>query len=440
MVKQDGNIDIVFRDGLRNLEVLPPADAWAGISKEINTRASSRGSAFRVAAGIAALISLGLLSYFVGIRSSQNILEPLAVEDIRDDGSLLVDNQDNSAVMLARAEPTGTTQQQEAGGTENITLRNSETNSPLTLAYNRIQEDHITTNTGNSRDIIVPESIKTNYNSISLNQAGDSDVLSEVELSESNSGNERWMLGAKLSPTYLSTNLKAANSQLGTNGDGESAIMSYTGGISVSYAMGGRLSLQTGLYYSSLGRQISGINSYSGFAGLSESKGGKLFGVQTSSGEISSTNQDIFLADATGNRISSIYSEDSFDPVKADLQPLGSSLRQSFEYIEVPLILSYKLIDRKVDFNISGGLAYNFLINNSTYAVADKGFIEIGSTEDLSPLLLSSAFAMSMEYSISNRFSFNVEPTFRYFMNSDGRLTSNNPFTFGLFSGFFYKF
>ena len=141
---------------------------------------------------------------------------------------------------------------------------------------------------------------------------------------------------------------------------------------------------------------------------MSESKGGKLFGVQTSSGEISSTNQDIFLADATGNRISSIYSADSFDPVKADLQLLGSSLRQSFEYIEVPLILSYKLIDRKVDFNISGGLAYNFLINNSTYAVADKGFIEIGSTEDLSPLLLSSAFAMSMEYSISNSISFNV--------------------------------
>ena len=155
---------------------------------------------------------------------------------------------------------------------------------------------------------------------------------------------------------------------------------------------------------------------------------------------ISSTNQDIFLTDATGNRISGIYSEDSFDPVKANLQPVGSSLRQSFEYLEVPLILSYKVIDRKFDFNISGGVAYNFLINNSTYAVADEGFIEIGTTENLTPLLLSSAFAMSMEYSINNRFSFNVEPTFRYFMSSDGRLTLNNPFTFGLFSGFYYKF
>ena len=79
---------------------------------------------------------------------------------------------------------------------------------------------------------------------------------------------------------------------------------------------------------------------------------GHTVGVETTTGTIASTNKDIFLVDAGGNRISSIASAQNFDPNKAGLDQFGSSLRQNFEYIEVPFMLSYKLIDKKVDFNI----------------------------------------------------------------------------------------
>jgi hypothetical protein len=251
----------------------------------------------------------------------------------------------------------------------------------------------------------------------------------------------RWMIGARISPTYLSTNLKADNNYLSGQQSEESAILSYTGGLSVVYSVGNRLSLQTGVYYSSLGRQVADIQSYSGYARYADSKGGKIFGVATTTGTIASTNRDIYLVDQSGNRITSISSVNNFDPAKAGLDAFGSSLRQNFEYIEVPFMLSYKLIDRKIDFNIMGGMSYSLLLDNQVYAVSEGSVIPIGSMEDLASIMLSSSFGMSMNYSLNENFSLNLEPSIRYFLNSDGSLSaSNNPFAFGIFSGVYYKF
>ena len=434
MVKADGHIDIVFRDGLKNLEVLPPADVWDNISSEINQTPADRPYMFRVAAGIAALVALGLLSYFVGIRSTDSVMDSVNLADnpeaLENPGS----GPDNQGLVIAEALPVDDYDR----GSDIEAIGEQQSESDIVIASSEAVLTEDIADQDVERDVSLPEIVSPEYNLYTAGAIG-SPSLEDIAFSESKS-EDRWMLGAKLSPTYLSTNLKAANSVIGENAGNESPVISYTGGISVSYAMGSRLSLQTGLYYSSLGRNISGIQSFSGFAGLSDIKGGKIFGVQTSTGEIASTNQDIFLADVSGERISSVYSNDNFDPLKANLEPFGNSLRQNFEYLEIPFILSYKLIDRKVDFNISGGMAYNFLLDNSTYAISDGSRIEIGTTENLTPLLLSSALAMSMEYALGEKVSFNLEPTFRYFLNTEGRLTANNPFTFGLFSGFYYRF
>ncbi len=433
MVKNDGNIDLVFRDGLKDMELLPPADVWNSISPAIGP-SGTRSIFFRVAAGIAALVSLGLLSYFIGVRTTDSMLGPL----IADAGNIEVDNS-----FMEVAEPIIFTEAPGERAMSNVIIANAADVQKELISP--VLDNVIRTQTGNydigrsDRDEAPSGLHLTQAQDPGFNTFNNTAIIATAT-EDLSPQSHKWKLGAKMSPTYLSTNLKAANNSFGANADNESAAISYTGGISVSYSMGGRLSLQTGVYYSSLARQISGIDSYSGFAGLTQTKGDKIFGVETSAGEIASTNNDIYLSDANSNRISSIGSVESFDPQKANLEPYGSALRQNFEYLEVPLILSYKLIDKKVDFNISGGLAYNFLLGNSTYAVSEGSKIEIGSTEDLQPLLLSSAFAMSMEYALNDKFSFNIEPSLRYYLNSDGSLMSNNPFTFGFFSGLYFKF
>lgn len=440
MVKREAHIDIVFRNGLKNLEILPPADLWEDIAPAISARREA-SLFFRVAAGVAALVSLGLLSYFAGIQSPSSLADadfsgsmdivPLKT-DIRftaDAGTPASDR--SNAVVMNHAEVSSETFE----GNSTVAGRTAMPDplplpSPGTVTSARI-EGNIVRNREEAPETI-PVAITGSFEDITL-------IPRYVEELPSNPEN-RWRVGAQVSPTYLSSNLKTENQRIGELVSNENSLLSYSGGISFSYNMGNRLSIQTGVYYSSLGREIEGISSYSGFAEIAGSKSGRVFGIETTAGTINTTNRDMFLTDNTADRIQSIYTADNFDPLKADLIPFGSSLQQSFEYLEIPFMLNYKVIDRKIGFNIMGGVSYNFLLGNTAYVVGDGSKVAVGSTEDVSRLLLSSALGMNIEYALTNKFMLNVGPSMRYYLNSGGSFSGDNPYTFGLFSGLFFKF
>jgi hypothetical protein len=104
--------------------------------------------------------------------------------------------------------------------------------------------------------------------------------------------------------------------------------------------------------------------------------------------------------------------------------------------------MKYKLFDRKLDFNITGGLSYNLLINNTSYAMTGGEKFYIGNTGNLSPVTFSSSLGMGLEYSFSKRLYLNLEPTFRYYMTPIGGLagSSIHPYSFGVLSGISYRF
>jgi hypothetical protein len=82
------------------------------------------------------------------------------------------------------------------------------------------------------------------------------------------------------------------------------------------------------------------------------------------------------------------------------------------------------------------------LLGNNVYANLDGGKYAIGKTEGMSPIAISSSLGMGMEYSFSNSFSLNLEPTFRYYLNPFNQLAGStmHPYSFGIFSGVTYKF
>ena len=141
-------------------------------------------------------------------------------------------------------------------------------------------------------------------------------------------------------------------------------------------------------------------------------------------------------------RVVNMYGRDVFDPAKANLPALGNSLFQNFGYIEMPVMLRYKLIDRGIDFNLIGGMSYNLLVSNSVHAMVDGSRYDIGKTAGLNNFLVSSSLGMGMEYTLNDKISLNLEPTFRYYLNPFSNLGSvtSNPYSFGIFSGLSYRF
>jgi len=197
------------------------------------------------------------------------------------------------------------------------------------------------------------------------------------------------------------------------------------------------------LYYSSFGQELSGISSFGGFRDYDYTKGDHNFTVMTADGVVHTDNADIFLLDnISNNRITTRYTNDVFDPSKANLEYIDNSLRQNFSYLELPIILRYKLVDKVIDFNLFGGLSSNVLVNNSVYAGLNGSRYQVGKTTGLNMISFSSSLGMGMEYSFSHNLSLNLEPTFRYFLNPFSEISGMriHPYSFGIFSGLSYRF
>jgi hypothetical protein len=82
------------------------------------------------------------------------------------------------------------------------------------------------------------------------------------------------------------------------------------------------------------------------------------------------------------------------------------------------------------------------LLSNSVFTRAGGDKIEVGQTRGMNSLAFSSSLGMGMEYSLSGKISINLEPTFRYYLNHVNELASPDvhPYSFGIFSGFSYRF
>lgn len=163
----------------------------------------------------------------------------------------------------------------------------------------------------------------------------------------------------------------------------------------------------------------------------------------TSTGTVYISNADVFIiANGPAERVKTNYTMDVFDPEKASLQYINNTLRQNFSYLELPIYLRYKVVDKMIDFNLIGGVSYNLLVNNSVYTMVDGGKYPIGKTEGLNLFTVSSSLGMGMEYNFSGNLSLNLEPTFRYYLNPFNEMTGLkiHPYSFGIFSGISYKF
>lgn len=433
MDNRDANIDLLFRNGLKDYEVLPPADAWNKISPSI-TRNNRPYLILRAAAMIALLVTIGLLT------STWN--SELAENNFQDDGTESTIMQTTPAQpadlqLLAdasvvnprnRLQPLRPAPEMEEAAMTTITAESLSLTEIFTAG---VEENPV------RYELIVPATTANQQLNITYFP-----YTSEPE-SFAREDSRKWSVAALVSPTYMSSFSSQANEAAKALGSNEQPVVSYAGGVAFAYRLSRRLSVQSGLYYSSYGNQISGISSFGGFRNYDQVKGNSNFMIETTNGRVTTNNADVYLIDnISDTRMAAFFDKNSFDPVKASLQYLDNSLMQNLGYLELPLIVRYKVIDRAFDFNIIGGLSSNLLINNSVYTSAGGNRYEVGKTEGLNEVLFSSSFGMGMEYSLGRNLSFNLEPTFRYFLNPLNNIGLNNthPYTFGIFSGLSYKF
>lgn len=116
-------------------------------------------------------------------------------------------------------------------------------------------------------------------------------------------------------------------------------------------------------------------------------------------------------------------------------------LNQKMGYIEMPMELSYQLLNKKLGIEIIGGMSTMFLSKNEIYLEAEGMNMKIGEASNLNPVHFSTNIGIGLNYGFMKKFQARIEPTFKYQINTFSRDSQSfKPYIFGIYSGISYNF
>lgn len=422
MTKNTNHIDQIARQKLLDAKVDAPASAWGNLVSELDQKPLKKRIFFfrRVvgaAAGIILLISLGLIFLNPSKNEIQIAKNNTAVDSTKRKTETIEKALIYSKnIIVSPATIEYKTQAETLSAIEIPYIQKAK------LAYMKLV------------DYILPIEIKQTGlqfiadNNLSKPTQPTFDWSKYEYVNEENSidkNNKDLKIGLGYSPSYASVDsptndMVYANAYPGgelVNSFGsrvnEKLIPSFTFGANLSIDLSDRWSLLSGVYYLNQKNEIQNFyvieNSAQSFSE---------FSTNSSMGNINISNNDIIYERAEFSSQSDINSY-------SNVSNYDSDLIQQFEFIEIPLLLSYKIINNNWSIALIGGLNAGFVVGNSVFM---KNFEseKIGSTEDINTIIFKSVIGFSFEYPLSKRLFLTVSPSYKYQVNNLNKIKVNN--------------
>jgi hypothetical protein len=110
-------------------------------------------------------------------------------------------------------------------------------------------------------------------------------------------------------------------------------------------------------------------------------------------------------------------------------------------YYEVPLEVSYAVLDKKFGINVIGGVSTLFLSQNKISLVSSETNVKLGEAKNLNQVHFSTNVGLGFKYQIIKSFQINVEPMVKYQLNTFSNNSGDfKPLFIGLYSGISYSF
>jgi hypothetical protein len=257
----------------------------------------------------------------------------------------------------------------------------------------------------------------------------------------------RWAIGGQMAPLYSYRNISEVNApgiSKASMNNVENAVITYSSGIKVDYEATSRLTFQTGVLYMKMGQEIKNVSSLksarvNAFFDAQVAKAAEGHTASNSTGTIIAPSAEIYTQ-STLNVNRAEYTVGNLAARPADLSQ--KDIEQSFEFIEVPFLAKYKIINRKINLHLLGGMSTHVLVNNKTTLSTESDGVIHGKTADVETMNYSSSVGFGVVYNLHKNILFSVEPTFKYYLNSfnSSDVVKLHPYAFGLYSGISFKF
>lgn len=238
----------------------------------------------------------------------------------------------------------------------------------------------------------------------------------------------RWEVSPNFAPVYYNTLSEGSSIDPSFSDNTQSGDVNFSYGVKVSYQLNERLSIRSGVSNVDLSYATSGLDLATGpvaQALRSVDYGGKT--VVTTA-----VDSGTLIENTSGNPFDNLTPKSASGEVQ---------LIQNINYYEVPLELKYALINSKFGINILGGFSSLFLGDNEVSVRADNLNETLGEANNLSEVSFTTNVGLGLDYKISKKFKFNLEPMFKYQLNPYTDSSVNfKPYYLGVYTGFSYRF
>lgn len=304
----------------------------------------------------------------------------------------------------------------------------------------------------NNTEVIIDNSINENSNNNVIVSQDNSNTTINENRSEVVNPNDKSITENKYdeAPTtftilpYFSMNYTWRNSSMiSTNGiqdafdtlNGNSKFsekvnFSYSTGLLVGYNFTDNLTVFIGASYNTFSNTTSRSNIHS--KAFDQAPGDTL-PMLTTAGELSGVN---VIQGTPGSP------EDPTKLKQDDFIGTVNSVTQTFSYVEVPVMVRYKIGGPKVGLILTGGISTGFIVQNNVTLESANETKSFGQTNEIRNFNMNASFGIGVEIKLLPYMFLNLEPTFKYsFINwsMDNRFQVN-PVSLGLHTGLAFKF
>lgn len=453
--------DQFFRERLLVYKEMPDDQVWDKIASqlEVEKRKKLIFLFLRIAAGMTLLLSLGL-GYHLINKSVHQKAEAFITKPSASEKSVVAPSNPGKALnesnnqSLITADKSLKNESKPLQANDNHTYMPNDNHTYLYSASHSESKSTVLTSMSMHEPSLfsVPAPHRLGYRRLSKEEMQEQTAALTADNGENANEDEekdsRWMLGSEVAPLYSYRKIQSDyldKSAMQDMNKSEQGLIALAGGLRVGYSAGRRLSVQSGLYYSRYGQEKNNGEAISlDQVTYTETKNVTYLSITNSTGTIqandgNTNHYESVITSSTGNKADFLNSGFpaliSGDP---QITEGGITAVQYFDYLELPVTVKYKIIDRKLSFSLLGGLITNFLVNNSVQLKQNGNTESFGTTKDINKVNYQGSVGLGFDYPIMERLAISLEPRFRYYLNPIDQRFNVHPYSFGIFAGFSY--
>lgn len=416
------NIDRVFQENLKDLEVHPNRRVWNNIESRLTQKTVKEPLALwkklgGIAVMLVAVISAGLF-YFNTDQAVPAINGNIEVSDSGSNNTSGPVEAPVSPVLTNTGNPTELVE-----------------NTKVTKSKRSVQQA-IFVKEPNNNVIVTTNDISTVYSTIENKYVVDkNDFLQELNESESITArmekmpvitkkeketDKKWSVGPTVAPVFYNSLQDGSPLSYSLAENTKTSDNSLSIGVKVNYQLNKKFFIQSGLNKVELAYNTQDVNA-------------RISSAKNVPGNLNTNKTSVILTPVRGGQ-SAADGEFSKSGVSGELN-------QSIEYFELPIEMKYNLYDKKIGLNLVGGFSTLFLSNNSVSMITANDVTDLGDANNLNDFNFSGNLGIDLDYKISKSWYLNVAPMFKYQFNTySGNSGNFRPYYFGLYSGLNYKF